>query len=154
MPVTGWLRGTVKAVPSGDTVLIVANAGPTVRFRTLFPTFLSFVCCSFCRCTFFRGGSPQRAAVKTDRTCDVSFSLSLMLLLSFALACERIETIVSYSLLMRCSLFSNALSRCNDNNNTIKQSSGPPPEKIVTLAGIIAPRMVRKFLVTFFTRSW
>ena len=31
MPVTGWLRGTVKAVPSGDTVLIVANAGPTVR---------------------------------------------------------------------------------------------------------------------------
>ena len=32
MPVTGWLRGTVKAVPSGDTVLIVANAGPTVRF--------------------------------------------------------------------------------------------------------------------------
>ena len=28
---TGWLRGTVKAVPSGDTVLIVANAGPTVR---------------------------------------------------------------------------------------------------------------------------
>ena len=119
----------------------------------LYPTFLSFVCCSFCRCTFFRGGSPQRAAVKTDRTCDVSFSLSLMLLLSFALACERIETIVSYSLLMRCSLFSNALSRCNDNNNTIKQSSGPPPEKIVTLAGIIAPRMVRKFLVTFFTRS-
>ena len=36
MPVTGWLRGTVKAVPSGDTVLIVANAGPTVRFRSLF----------------------------------------------------------------------------------------------------------------------
>ncbi len=32
MPVTGWLRGTVKAIPSGDTVLIVANAGPTVRF--------------------------------------------------------------------------------------------------------------------------
>merc|ERR1712216_1011031 len=52
MPVTGWLRGTVKAVPSGDTVLIVANAGPT--------------------------------------------------------------------------------------------SSGPPPEKIVTLAGIIAPRMGRR----------
>ena len=152
MPVTGWLRGTVKAVPSGDTVLIVANAGPTVRFRTLFPTFLSFVCCSL-ELHFFPGRITSRAAVKTDRTCDVSFSLSLMLSLSFALACERIETIVSYSLLIRCSLFSNALSRCNDNNNTIKQSSGPPPEKIVTLAGIIAPRMVRKFLVTFFTRA-
>ena len=72
--------------------------------------------------------------------------LSLLCSHSFALACERIEkTIVSHSLLMRCSLFSNALSRCNDNNNTIKQSSGPPPEKIVTLAGIIAPRMVGNF---------
>ena len=36
MPVTGWLRGTVKAVPSGDTVLIVANAGPTVRVWVYF----------------------------------------------------------------------------------------------------------------------
>ena len=36
MPVTGWLRGTVKAVPSGDTVLIVANAGPTVRASCIY----------------------------------------------------------------------------------------------------------------------
>ena len=36
MPVTGWLRGTVKAVPSGDTVLIVANAGPTVRVSCIY----------------------------------------------------------------------------------------------------------------------
>ena len=86
MPVTGWLRGTVKAVPSGDTVLIVANAGPTVRFRTLFPTFLSFVCCSL-ELHFFPGRITSRAAVKTDRTCDVSFSLSLML----SLFCSRMR---------------------------------------------------------------
>ena len=52
MPVTGWLRGTVKAVPSGDTVLIVANAGPTVRasciyiymFLGAFVSFFFFFC--------------------------------------------------------------------------------------------------------------
>ena len=120
----------------------------------LYSPHFSLLCVVLWSCTFFRGGSPQRAAVKTDRTCDVSFSLSLMLSLFCSRVCERIEkTIVSYSLLMCRSLFSNALSRCNDNNTTIKQSSGPPPEKIVTLAGIIAPRMVRKFLVTFFTRA-
>ena len=30
------------------------------------------------------------------------------------------------------------------------QSAGPPPEKIVTLAGIIAPRMVRRFVIKSF----
>ena len=35
-PATRRLRGTVKAVPSGDTVLIVANAGPTVRASCIY----------------------------------------------------------------------------------------------------------------------
>ena len=152
MPVTGWLRGTVKAVPSGDTVLIVANAGPTVRFRTL--SRISLFCVVLFVVALFSGEDHlnERPSKQIGRV--MFLFLSLLCSHSFALACERIEkNIVSHSLLMRCSLFSNALSRCNDNNNTIKQSSGPPPEKIVTLAGIIAPRMVRKFLVTFFTRA-
>lgn len=151
MPVTGWLRGTVKAVPSGDTVLIVANAGPTVRFRTL--SHISLFCVLFFGVALFSGEDHRRERPSKQIGRVMFLFLSLLCSHSFALACERIETIVSYSLLIRCSLFSNALSRCNDNNNTIKQSSGPPPEKIVTLAGIIAPRMVRKFLVTFFTRA-
>ena len=44
MPVTGWLRGTVKAVPSGDTVLIVANAGPTVRASCIYIYVFGGVC--------------------------------------------------------------------------------------------------------------
>ena len=149
--------GGSEARSKRSRVVTRCSSSPTPDLPYVFALYsphFSLLCVVLWSCTFFRGGSPQRAAVKTDRTCDVSFSLSLMLSLSFALACERIEkTIVSYSLLMRRSLFSNALSRCNDNNTTIKQSSGPPPEKIVTLAGIIAPRMVRKFLVTFFTRA-
>ena len=60
----------------------------TYRTFSHFIPHFSLLCCSFCRCTFFRGGSPQRAAVKTDRTCDVSFSFSyaLTLLLSRASA--------------------------------------------------------------------
>jgi len=63
MPVTGWLRGTVKAVPSGDTVLIVANAGPTVRRCIFTRAFARLVVC-FIR--FFetggrvKGSSPSR----------------------------------------------------------------------------------------------
>ncbi len=75
MPVTGWLRGTVKAVPSGDTVLIVANAGPTVRFRSLFCISLSIVL-FFVVALFSGEDHHSRAAVKTDRTRDVSFSFS------------------------------------------------------------------------------
>ena len=150
MPVTGWLRGTVKAVPSGDTVLIVANAGPTVRFRSLF--YISLFCVVLCRCTFFRGGSPrERPSKQIGRVMFLFLSLMLLLFCSRVRA-HRNHRLVLTIKLSRCSLFSNALSRWN-NDTTIKQSSGPPPEKIVTLAGIIAPRMVRKFLVTFFTRS-
>ena len=147
--------GGSEARSKRSRVVTRCSSSPTPDLPYVFALYSPYFSreCGSLELHFFPGRITSRAAVKTDRTCDVSFSLSLMLSLSFALACERIETIVSYSLLIRCSLFSNALSRCNDNNNTIKQSSGPPPEKIVTLAGIIAPRMVRKFLVTFFTRA-
>ena len=71
MPVTGWLRGTVKAVPSGDTVLIVANAGPTVRFSLFIYARSS---CLFYR--FFEGSHRGRQ----DRS-FLSLSLRVLLLL-------------------------------------------------------------------------
>ena len=107
MPVTGWLRGTVKAVPSGDTVLIVANAGPTVRFRSLSRIFL--FCVVLCRCTFFRGGSPRERPSKQIGRVMFLF-LSLMLLLF----CSRVRAHRNHRLVLTIklsrSLFSNALS--------------------------------------------
>ena len=151
MPVTGWLRGTVKAVPSGDTVLIVANAGPAVRFRTL--SHISLFCVVLFVVALFSGEDHlnERPSKQIGRVMFLFLSLMLLLFCSRVRA-HRNHRLVLTIKLSRCSLFSNALSRWN-NDTTIKQSSGPPPEKIVTLAGIIAPRMVRKFLVTFFTRS-
>ena len=107
MPVTGWLRGTVKAVPSGDTVLIVANAGPTVRFRSL--SRISLFCVVLCRCTFFRGGSPRERPSKQIGRVMFLF-LSLMLLLF----CSRVRAHRNHRLVLTIklsrSLFSNALS--------------------------------------------
>ena len=119
----------------------------------LYSVFLSPLCCSL-SLRFFPGRiiTRERPSKQIGRVMFLFLSLTLSLFCARARA-HRNHRLVLTIKLSRCSLFSNALSRCNDNNNTIKQSSGPPPEKIVTLAGIIAPRMVRKFLVTFFTRS-
>lgn len=148
--------GGSEARSKRSRVVTRCSSSPTPDLPYVFALYsphFSLLCVVLWSCTFFRGGSPRERPSKQIGRVMFLF-LSLLCSHSFALACERIEkNIVSHSLLMRCSLFSNALSRCNDNNTTIKQSSGPPPEKIVTLAGIIAPRMVRKFLVTFFTRA-
>jgi len=93
MPVTGWLRGTVKAVPSGDTVLIVANAGPTVRFYSFITHISLSSCCSFVvLLRFFYGRIISRGRQNRSDVKSLFLSFTLSLLLSFA-----IKTIVSYS---------------------------------------------------------
>ncbi len=133
MPVTGWLRGTVKAVPSGDTVLIVANAGPTVRGR-LYPSSSSSVAVmvfllSFAMCFLFCFGSLEIiTGVSLVSESSSSFESS-----SFPdddVFFLSLTTLLHTPVVLFFPLF--------------HQSAGPPPEKIVTLAGIIAPRMVRE----------
>ena len=130
---TGWLRGTVKAVPSGDTVLIVANAGPTVRASRIYSSsvavvvfLLSFAMDVFSLFCF--GSRDHHGGLSRLRKLSSSFESS-----SFPdddVFFLSLTTLLHTPVVLFFPLF--------------HQSAGPPPEKIVTLAGIIAPRMVRE----------
>ena len=154
MPVTGWLRGTVKAVPSGDTVLIVANAGPTVRFCL--------------RVFLFWGFKHRRIFSFFPTEDDDAFALyvSSVFLLSVLGRDHKASLIVvvSETPLVTLSSFDERSPKSSFPDIALLsltlleppfrcflsppfQSAGPPPEKIVTLAGIIAPRMVRRFVI-------
>ena len=140
---TGWLRGTVKAVPSGDTVLIVANAGPTVRASCIY----IYIC--------FGG----RLYPSSSSSVAVVFLLSFAMCFLFCFG--SLEIITGVSLVSESSSSFESSSFPDDDVFFLSlttllhtpvvlffplfhQSAGPPPEKIVTLAGIIAPRMVRE----------
>ena len=144
MPVTGWLRGTVKAVPSGDTVLIVANAGPTVRASCIY----IYIC-------FWGRLYPSSSSSVAVMVFLLSFAMC------FLFCFGSLEIITGVSLVSESSSSFESSSFPDDDVFFLSlttllhtpvvlffplfhQSAGPPPEKIVTLAGIIAPRMVRE----------
>ena len=81
----------------------------TYRTFSHFIPHFSLLCCSFCRCTFFRGGSPRERPSKQIGRVMFLF-LSLMLLLF----CSRVRAHRNHRLVLTiklsCSLFSNALS--------------------------------------------
>lgn len=81
--------GGSEARSKRSRVVTRCSSSPTPDLPYVFALYsphFSLLCCSL-ELHFFPGRITSRAAVKTDRTCDVSFSLSLML----SLFCSRMR---------------------------------------------------------------